>query len=772
MINQKLRPRSGRSFFKSFLFVLCIAVGFAACKTNYTPQPDPADISGSRFSLEARVLSVDLNFFIVSVDKAHDSAGVQIEGLRQIRIFGAPDMELCGKYLIDVKMPNDILLNPGYTGNISPVQLLEARVLNNKADNIVDAAFCSFAGMKSRLNSVMQQSFSEDAAAFLMSVTTGYRGGFSPELRDAFSATGLAHLISISGTHFGLLFLVVFQIFKRMLGLLPYRALAAITLYATPSQIAAALSMPVMVFYLGLSDMSFPAVRSFIMISFFLAGLLAQRRGIWINTVLLAAVIILFFRPDSLLDLSFQLSFSAVFCIGLAADMLRKKEDVQDDESLQDASKGFNWIIQRIKKFLFSTAVISLAASAGTAPLVAYYFHYVSIISPLANLIVTPIAGFVVLPLALFSSFAYLVSGYLPMVQIIDGITSFCMSLIKLMAGFSFAELKFTAFPQAILLIFYASFITLLCAYSAGLRYNRPLRVKTAVVLTSAGMLPLVVWSAFGLFSYHGTKITFLDAGQADSAVAELPDKRTVVIDTGRNGFQTASYLRYRGISRIDALVISHAESDHAGGAGYLASRFMINEIWDNGMIEYTGNLALIPRRAMLRGDFAEGKGYRITALHPHASFYTMSSNESGENNDSIVLLLDTGKNRMLFSGDVAQEAVDDIVELGDSLKADLIKVPHHGSRTAADEIFYFYVSPRIAVISSGRKNQYGHPHPETLALLDSASVYRTDTHGAVQVRELGDGRLEVRRWSDTLFEPATNFDSELANIKRLFVVW
>lgn len=772
IFHSRLRPLTGRSLLFLLFFLATVFSGIVVVKINYAPAPDAAYLAGRELMIEAEALAVEEQYFSIAVKSASDAQGVEIKGIRQMRIFGSAELELCGRYLMNVKMPNDIFLNPGGSGSAGTARLLDIKLSDTGYKSFFGNVVCSFAGMKDELNKKMRASFSADTAAFLMSVTTGYRGGFSPELRDAFSATGLAHLISISGTHFGLLFFVVFQLFKRLLSLLPYRTLAFITLYATPSQISALMSMPVMVFYLGLSDMSFPAVRSFIMISFFLVGLLAQRRGLWLNTVLLAAVIILFFRPDSLLDLSFQLSFSAVLFIGLAVDLMKMRRDADDEMSHEESISWFESIKKSGKSFVFSAGIISLAASAGTAPLVAGYFHYVSIISPVANLIVTPIAGFIVLPLALLSSFAFLFTGSLPLAWIVEQMTSFCIWLIRTMAGFSFAEIKISAFPSAFMIIFYACLAMLLALYAAGLRCRRPLKPSTAVVLISLGILPFVIWSGASLFAGSSTRVTFLDAGQADSAVIELSDNRVIVIDTGRNGFQTASYLRYRGISRIDALVISHAEADHAGGAGYLASRFRIKELWDNGMIEYSGNLDDIPKRRMLRGDFAESSGYRITALHPHDLFYTIASNESGENNDSLVLLLDTGKNRFLFSGDIAQEALDDLVELEDALNADVIKAPHHGSRSSADEIFYFYVGPRIVVISSGRNNQYGHPHSETLGLLEDAAVYRTDEDGAVQVRERKDGSLEVRRWSDTLFEPAISLYSEIANIKKLFSVW
>ena len=274
--------------------------------------------------------------------------------------------------------------------------------------------------------------------------------------------------------------------------------------------------------------------------------------------------------------------------------------------------------------------------------------------------------------------------------------------------------------------------------------------------------------------------ITYLDVGQGDGAVIELPDKKVVVMDTGRSGREAAAFLKYLGMKSIDALVLSHADSDHAGGTDYLAARFKVKEMWDSGRIICPeGNSTGIVRRILERGDIIvasspqrEVKGYKVYVLHPYREFYAMNGDSDNGGNDSSLVLKIEGRNKsFLFTGDIEEEAQEDIIHLGKWLKSDVIKVPHHGGRTSAYKPFYDAASPEIAVISVGRDNAYGHPHQETLDMLEGAKIYRTDMNGAVKITEK-DGRLEVKTCRGYRFSKTKNLAGEIKNIQRLFEVW
>ncbi len=593
-----------------------------------------------------------------------------------------------------------------------------------------------------RINEYLVGRFDRDTGAFLASVTTGEQAFIDEAVRNAFNTTGLTHILSISGSHFGLFSVVLYTLFRMLIALLPYRVLQRITLFLTPSQGAAILCFPFVLAYLGISGASIPAIRSFIMISLFLAGLIIGRKNSWLVALVFAAVLLVVWNPETFFSVSFQLSFTAVLCIGFSM-----KTGVRGEE---EEKKPFRSLRNAVK--------ISLAASIGTAPLVAYYFHYFSIIAPATNLLIAPLIGFLIIPLSVFSAFLFPFTGDFIFAPVLAPVTGVVLSLVKLFARIPYADIPVPAFPPVLLLLFYAGFAMVL--FFRERRY-----------LVILPFIPFLVYGLLSMAGRDGMKVTFLDVGQGDSAVLELPDGKTIVIDTGKSGREAASYLRYRGKRTVDALVLTHIHPDHTGGLGYMEERIDIREIWHNGRMKLPENLVHIRQRVLKRGDVLEGDGYTIQTLHPYAEFY--SSQRSGyveANNDSLVLKI-SGDHTFLFSGDIEQEAEENILQLGGWLRSDVLKVPHHGSRNSAHNSLFRIISPAAAVISAGRGNSFGHPHKEMLAALEGISVYRTDTDGAVKGEDSPDG-LRISTYRDFSLRRASGFSEELKNMKALFTTW
>ena len=211
--------------------------------------------------------------------------------------------------------------------------------------------FSIFDRQRSSLNRYISGRFSGDSAAFISALTTGDTADLSDEARDAFNATGLAHILSISGTHFGMFSVMLFGLFGFLIKRLPYRYLQRLTIYLSPTQAAALLSIPFMIMYLGISGGSIPAVRSFIMINLFLFGLLIDRKGFWLNSLLFAAVVLVAWDPEVTADLSFQLSFIAVFFLGFA---LEKKDPDPTPRSRRPKKReaGLSGILKMRSSFL------------------------------------------------------------------------------------------------------------------------------------------------------------------------------------------------------------------------------------------------------------------------------------------------------------------------------------------------------------------------------------------------------------------------------------
>ncbi len=608
------------------------------------------------------------------------------------------------------------------------------------ACNQKSSLYSKIEGYRYSINKYIEDNFKEESGAFVESITTGQTSDINEELRDAFNITGLTHILSISGSHFGLFSVLLFGMFRFVIRAFPYRVLQRITAYLTPSQAAAVLCLPFMLAYLGLSGASIPAIRSFIMISLFLFGLVIGRKGYWLNSLLFAAFILILWEPEAVLNLSFQLSFLAVLFIGFA---IPDREECKKEE-------------RKVFRHAKDAMRMTLSASIGTAPLVTYHFHYFSIISPISNLLIAPLIGFMLIPLSVVSCFLFLITGHFVFTPIVSFFSDISVQSVRLLSRIPFAATNIPAFPVIIIVFFYGGFIF----------YFLFSRRRYLLIIP---FIPLMIYFFLSVFEKNGLSVTYLDVGQGDSSVIELPDGKTMVIDTGRTGKETASFLKYTGKNTVDILALSHIHPDHTGGFDDITRKFFVKEVWDNGRMIFPGN---IKAHSLNRGDVMEGKGYIIYALHPYPEFYTMDRSEYvSANNDSLVLKIEGDRRSFLFTGDVEEEAEEDILHLGKWIKSSVIKVPHHGGKTSAYGPFLKAADPDIAVISVGRDNTFGHPHQSMLDALQGVKILRTDVDGAIKIMETMNG-FEIKTYKDSQFERPGSLSDEIKNFKLLIETW
>ncbi len=622
----------------------------------------------------------------------------------------------------------------------------------------------SWSGRKrQRLAGIMDGSLSPDAAAFIKAIIIGLKRGISNNTRDSFSSTGLAHLLSISGTHFGLLAFMLFQSVKRAAKLLPDRVFRKMTLYITPTQAAVITSLPMLMIYVLLSGASTPTIRSFIMVLIYMIALLLGRRGQWLNSLAIAAFIILLWQPDALFDISFQLSFMAVLSIGY---VLQRREE--DSAGERKKNRLFKMMVQK----LWTSILITIAALLGTAPFILLYFKQFPLISPLANLIITPLVCFIILPAGFLSGFVSLFPGIetLPMSGFIERAVEAVLILAGLISRIPYSNIHLPNPPYILIMLYYFSWFFLLKS-----------RVRWRYLPIG---IVLLIYLYTPYYFDNDLRITFLDVGQGESAVVELPDGKVMLIDGGPESIDAgrrviAPYLWSRGINKIDYIVVSHPHPDHYGGLPYIARNFNPEEIWTNGDIS-DGEMELIDTavaegislKMLKRGELLKKEGYTVLALHPYDEFYSDSPRGefSDENSLSLVLKIESGGLSALFTGDIEMEAEDDLAHLGSWLKSDIIKVPHHGSRTSSSRSFLKAVRPELAVASVGRNNPYRHPHKSVVQrYIDNGSLlFRTDRDGAVTVT-LKDGNYNVSTYSDSSFKNADDWQDELKNLRLLF---
>ncbi|MBF0566640.1 MAG: ComEC/Rec2 family competence protein [Nitrospirae bacterium] len=654
-----------------------------------------------------------------------------------------------------------------------------------------------FERQRYRLSGYFDTTFTGDVPGLIQSFTIGQTSRVTEHVNETFRTTGLYHLVSISGSHFGMLFLFVMWGVRGIIHRFPHGILNRMAIYLTPSEAAAVVALPILAFYLAISGMSAPAERSFVMIGLFLTGLILGRRGTWLNYLCVSALVIELSDPSAMLTVSFQLSYAAVLFIGLGVDkFLNRGAQKQPDgvgtnlpEEPTQKSTGNNagnnvnncadtdagnklpltvravaaatWAVHAATAYVKDSVVVSLSASLGTMPAIVYYFHTLSLVQVIANLVVVPYMGFLLMPPLLVGSAIYLVTGWFPCPGVVEWITLIMLKAVDFFAGLPYASINVRACPPAMVIVVYAGILGFFCAKK---KWLATLSITSVAILTAI----------FYVFEPpHPASVVFLDVGQGDSAVVETPSGNALVVDTGTTGKEAAAYLRYRGRSSINALLLSHNDSDHVGGHEYLLRNFKVLHVFDNGRIDYKDNVLKSYGKAirhLKRGDVATLGGATITTLHPYDDFLP-DKKRSSENDYSMVMKLAFSGHSFLFTGDVMKTGEDDLTSLGSLLKADVLKVPHHGSHSSTTGPFLNLVNPAVAVISSGEGNSFGHPHQETLERLRGLHVYRTDRLGTIVLTESPKG-LRVKAYGESEIRKSTHTAIEWENLVKAFHTW
>jgi len=566
-------------------------------------------------------------------------------------------------------------------------------------------------------------------------------------------------------------------------------------------------------------------LRAALMTALVVIGGLFFRRLDLLNSAGMAALILLIAKPLAVRDSSFQLTFLAIGCIaGLAAPWLEKNlqpyvkalrgwRDVTRDAAHEPRAAQFRidlrattrWISLRVPRpvanytgdmlargiaaslRLCELLVITLALQIGMLPLMARDFHRVTLSAPLVNLAAVPITGIVV-PLG----FLTLGSGlFLPgvgkvLAAPLAWVTTLLLHVVRWFAQFPRWSYGIPGPPIWLIVTFLTACVLLAVAARSSNSWSRwPSRSAAGVLGLSAltiGMFPFSPrWSAGKL------ELTVLDVGQGDSLFVVSPHGRTLLMDGGggfigfagheqQNGIDpgeeaVSPYLWSRGFQKLDVVALTHAHQDHIGGLAAILENFRVGTLWigrevESGALAKLENLARekkIPVVHELRGKAFSWDGVEAQLLWPEISPQAVGT--SAKNNDSLVLHLEYGERGMMLPGDAEKQAESTIVSDNDetALRADVLKVGHHGSKNSTTPEFLAAVRPRVAVISAGEDNPYGHPNPELLARLTAAGVriLRTDHDGAVHV--LTDGkRLEISCFV-ACPEPATKTSSAQA---------
>lgn len=627
-----------------------------------------------------------------------------------------------------------------------------------------DGIFRIIQDWRERIRQAFLSSTGGDGSAILQAMVIGEEGRLTEELRDSFMAAGVTHIISISGSHLGMVAVLCFGFLRYLLFLLPERRYHFLTLHVDPKKIAAVLTLPLVFFYTLLAGGQVATVRSLIMICAGLFALLLDRENSLMHALAVAALLVLVPDPQAFFDISFQLSFLSVLVIGFVVN-------VWNELKISSETRAARW-----SNSVLLLVIISLATTLATGPLVAYYFNQFSFAGIISNMVVVPFAGAVVVPLGLFSAVLSLFLDHLPFAALNDLASAAFVETVAFFARLPFAAFHPPAPPLAWLPIYAVFLISLamLCRRILFARF-KPFEVavripRISITVTIAASL-LLLFPAFSFLSSKRSEITFVDVGQGDCAFIQLASGKTLLIDGGGtygNRFDIgrrvlAPYLWNKGIHRIDLVILSHPHPDHMNGLLFIVKNFEIGEVWDSGrdrdLTGYADFKTIIAgkniKHRIVSAEDAPSNfgGAELRILHPAPSFTGQEHRAyAAENNRSLVVKIALQGKELLFTGDVGGDAEERLVRTGRDLKCDLIKVPHHGSKTSSSEGFVQQTRPEIAIIGVGHGNHYGHPSTDVVDRYAAvgARVFRTDCDGALIV-SIDEQGWRTARWNDLL---------------------
>ncbi|MGA2625299.1 MAG: DNA internalization-related competence protein ComEC/Rec2 [Bacteroidota bacterium] len=575
-----------------------------------------------------------------------------------------------------------------------------------------------------------------EEAAFLKGLIIGDRSEIRPDLKDAFVNAGVMHIIAVAGLH---------------VGMIGYILLSVFTALRFPRRIRLLLLAVCLFFFIFLSGSAEPVIRAVTMAIIFIGGTFLERRIDVYNSLALAGIVLLLLDARNLFQAGFQLSFSAVFFLiylyprckaltGYLPEVMRKNPLV---------------------RFTTELVSVSLSAAIGTLPFTSLYFGKVSLIGLAANIVVVPVTG-VVLALGLTTVVISYLSAWIGAVYAASTklLAHVLLQSISFFGNLSFAYID-SHFSLWSSLAFYGVVIVI-----ANIRNKALVRRFVILFMVAANML-LYRELVSGDSGNRNLRVTFLDVGQGDAVFIEFPNGKNLLMDAGPrtpnvdagNRF-VGPFLKSQGVHRLNAIVLSHPDGDHIGGAPYLLRHFLVDRIIDCGTFSRSGlsqeclhladSLHIRPTDAIAGSVVGGYDNARLYVMNPQSVLAPADTTvRLSFNNQSLVVKLLYGRTSLLLTGDAEEPAEQRMIEsYGGFVASDVLKAGHHGSRTSSSPEFLAAVRPELAIISVGQNNTFGHPSREVLERLENihCEYLRTDELGAV-VLESDGTRWHVVHW-------------------------
>ncbi len=548
-------------------------------------------------------------------------------------------------------------------------------------------------------------------APLLRACLLGSMEGLDPKLVDDFRASGMLHILAISGQHIGLIALILLQLFS---------------LLRLPRKMAFVITGVLIGIYVPVCGGSISVLRSALMFWCMLPGVLWERPGMAMNNLGWAATLSLFCMPYQILSLGFQLSFAATFFLILYSRTL--------------AGVLKRWKIRKpVTTYLVSTALFSIILYLAAYPILSNTVHSLSPSSLLGNLATIALSSGMLVASCLtilFHPLPWIGTAFGATAGTFSQALATCVHALAHGPG-SAQSVSTLPWMWGLVLILFLLVFPYVAARGRG-----RLLILIGVTLFSGR------WVYEQLYAWwqEPLAITFLDVGQGDGIVCKLPEA-TLLIDAGppeAGKNVVLPFLRFHGIPRLDIVVVTHPDLDHYGGLAYIAEHMEIGRVVYPGIEadthawkELQAVLAKhnIPMTPVQRGQ----RLYQYPGISMHVLSPAYPGQFSERNDNSVVTFLQVHEKRFLFTGDMEAPAQEILLNHAyPNLTGAILKVPHHGSDRSNPPAFLDQLHPAIAILSAGRKNRFGHPGPTTVQTLQQlgSQLFLTARQGAVLFTE------------------------------------
>ena len=602
--------------------------------------------------------------------------------------------------------------------------------------------------LRERLSNSLTRALPEPQGSLAQGILLGIRGNIPDSLSQAFSRTGTAHLLAISGLHIAIVIGMVLSfsilVFGRQHSIYIWLALVAIWLYAL------------------LTGMRPPVIRGAIMGSLFLIAEYLGRQRSAVTALAFAAAVMVGIQPQLLWSVSFQLSFLAmtglIFLYPYFQTWGRKGIASLFGDRERIVAAG---------SMITDSFAVTLAAIVAVWPLIAYNFGIVSLVGLPATFFSLPALPAIIVTAALVAFVGFLaplaaqilgwlawlfLSYLLLIVQGFDALpfSSFQVSNIHAWQVWGYyaalaAAMAFVSFRKQL--------ASLLPKLALGVKKKagdipKPLRFPKKWLIPPLLIIAILVWSVVLTMPDDKLHVSFLGVGQGDAILIQTPNHQNILIDGGPDPQKINSELSKKlpfWDRTIDLMVSTQPQADHITGLVEVLQRYEVKQVLESG-VSYNSSIyhqwLKLVQQKQIKHDIAKagqeidlGNGIKIEVLNPPTNLFEGTS--SDVDNNGVVLRLSWGEVSFLFTADIREEAEFELIGQRANMRSTVLKVAHHGSKTSTSPQFLAAVNPKIAVISVGIDNPFGHPSPEVverlIERLGKDKVYLTSKNGTIE---------------------------------------